>query len=193
MKEHTVNLPYPVIDVLLKYSYDPDVIAAHIVALRNAGWTLESIANPLGMSRERVRQIANTIIDTPGALALSAAHDLEDVPTAPLRVTKASTRVKRASSPRPLPENLERMLQLQPLVRQVRANSPAYRSEAEEYTRLVNEEHAGRGVTLYRLAKELGVTHGALRFRLVRYGYKSTTSTAKVYQTIIDVNRVVVR
>jgi AraC-like DNA-binding protein len=193
MKEHTVNLPYPVIDVLLKYSYDPDVIAAHIVALRKAGWTLDSIAQPLGMSRERVRQIGNTIIDVPGALELSASHDLEDVPAAPPRVTKASTRVKRAPSPRALPENLERMLQLQPLVRQVRANSPAYRSEAEEYTRLINEEHAGRGVSLYRLAKELGVTHGALRFRLVRYGYKTTTSTSKVYQTIIDTNRVVVR
>lgn len=188
-----MNLPYPVIDILLKYSYDPDVIAAHIVALRKAGWTLDSIAQPLGMSRERVRQIGNTIIDVPGALELSASHDLDDVPPAPPRVTKASTRVKRAPSPRPLPENLARMLELQPLVRQVRANSSAYRSEAEEYTRLINEEYANRGVTLYRLAKELGVTHGALRFRLVRYGYKTTTSTAKVYQTIIDTNRVVVR
>lgn len=186
-----MKLPYPVIDVLLKYSYDPDVIAAHIVALRQSGWTLDSIAQPLGMSRERVRQIGNTIIDVPRALEVSAAHELDSVPAAPVRATKASTRVKRVPSPTPSPEVIERLLELQPLVRQVRANSPAYRGEAEEYTRLLHEE-SKRGVTLYRLAKELGVTHGALRFRLVRYGYKNTTSNAKVYQTILDDNRVVV-
>jgi hypothetical protein len=95
----------------------------------------------------------------------------------------------KAQRPEPLPENIERMLELQPYAQMVRANSPRYRSEAEEYTRLVDLEHNARGVSLYRLAQLLGVTHGALRFRLVRYGYKTTTSESRVYKRIIDDNR----
>jgi hypothetical protein len=46
-------------------------------------------------------------------------------------------------------------------------------------------------VTLYRLAKRLGVTHGALRFRLVRYGYKQAISAeSKAYTPILQQNRI---
>jgi hypothetical protein len=73
----------------------------------------------------------------------------------------------------------------------VRSNGKAYREEAEEYTKLLNYAHTVEGVTLYRLAKRLGVTHGALRFRLVRYGYKKpVTATSKVYNPILKENRI---
>jgi hypothetical protein len=121
----------------------------YIVALRTQGWTLDSIAEPLKLSRERIRQLAAKV------------------------------------------HNIQRMLELQPLVQQVRANRTAHRTEAEEYTRLLNFEHEKRGVSLYRMAQELGVTHGALRFRLVRYGYKETNSTSRVYKKVLDKNRVV--
>jgi hypothetical protein len=72
----------------------------------------------------------------------------------------------------------------------VRSNGKKYREEAEEYTKLLNHAHTVEGVTLYRLAKRLGVTHGALRFRLVRYGYKKpVTATSKVYTPILKENR----
>jgi hypothetical protein len=182
-----MKLPYDVVDVLLAYAYDPDVLRAHVFCLREAGWTLESIASPLGMSRERVRQIANLVYDFDSARRESQANGLV-VPAAPVREKKE--RKESVPRPRPTSENLSRLLELQPLVQQVRANSPKYRVEAEEYTSLIAKEHNERGVSLYRLAKELGVTHGALRFRLVRYGYKQTESESRVYKPIVQANRV---
>jgi hypothetical protein len=91
----------------------------------------------------------------------------------------------------PNPDTLARLLELQPYAQQVRSNGKKYREEAEEYTKLLNHAHTVEGVTLYRLAKRLGVTHGALRFRLVRYGYKQpVTATSKVYNPIVKENRI---
>lgn len=181
-------LPYSTIDVLLAHAYDPEVLRAHIFVLREAGWTLGSIASPLGMSRERVRQISNQVWDFDDARRVSKVGGLEFIPEPPPR----HLRERKETVPRPQPteKNLARLLELQPLVQQVRANSPKYRAEAEEYTKLIAHEHNDRGVSLYRLAKELGVTHGALRFRLVRYGYKQTESESRVYKPILESNRV---
>lgn len=166
-------------------SPDRDKLKAFIVALRQEGWTLESIAAPLRVSREWIRQLEadSGDIDDMVNLATSWGFNAPERPIIPERV--------RVARPEPLAENIARMLELQPLAQAVRSNSSRYREEAEEYTRLVAEEHSERGVSLYRLAKELGVTHGALRFRLVRYGYRTTTSASKVYQPIIDANRVI--
>lgn len=183
-----MSLPYSTIDVLLADAYNTDALRAHIFVLREAGWTLESIASPLGMSRERVRQIANQVWDVEGARRESKESGLEFVPSPPPRPVRE--RKESVPRPRPTDENLARLKELQPLVQQVRANSPRYRSEAEEYTKLLAHEHNERGVSLYRLAKELGVTHGALRFRLVRYGYKQTNSESRVYKPILESNRV---
>jgi hypothetical protein len=81
-------------------------------------------------------------------------------------------------------------LELQPLAQKVRGSGSAYRKEAEEYTALINHAHMVEGVTLYRLAKRLGVTHGALRFRLVRYGYITPkTGVSGVYKPVAMANR----
>lgn len=181
-------LPYSTVDVLLAHAYDPEVLKAHIFVLREAGWTLESIASPLGMSRERVRQIANQVWDFDSARRESKVNGMEFVPAPPPRPVRERKEIQ--PRPRPTEDNLARLLELQPLVQQVRANSPRFRAEAEEYTKLIAHEHNDRGVSLYRLAKELGVTHGALRFRLVRYGYKQTNSESRVYKPILESNRV---
>jgi hypothetical protein len=86
------------------------------------------------------------------------------------------------------------MLELQPIVKQVRGNSPKYREEAEEYTWLLHKAHNLDGVTLYRLGKRLGITHAAIRFRLARYGYKlAPNATSKTYTAILDKNRINLR
>jgi transcriptional regulator with GAF, ATPase, and Fis domain len=91
----------------------------------------------------------------------------------------------------PDPESLARLLELQPMAKQVRSHATRFRAEAEEYTALIAKLHEEDGVTLYRLAKRLGVTHSALRFRLARYGYKlSDSGVSKVYQPINPKNRV---
>lgn len=155
-----------------------------IKALADANWTYEAISNASGLTRERIRQIANAS----SLLAKEFDYPLNiNIPTPPLKPEK-----KKPAYVEPHPDTLKRLLELQPYAQQVRSNGKKYRAEAEEYTRLLNHAHEVEGVTLYRLAKRLGVTHGALRFRLVRYGYKKPVSaTSKVYQPISTKNRLI--
>jgi hypothetical protein len=157
-----------------------DILIKNLV---DANWTYEAISNASGLTRERVRQIANAV----ERLADEFQYDLNiEIPEPPVKPERP-----KAQYVEPSPETLKRLLELQPYAQLVRANGQKYRKEAEEYTALLNHAHTVEGVTLYRLAKRLGVTHGALRFRLVRYGYKKpVTATSKVYQPIIKDNRV---
>jgi hypothetical protein len=105
-------------------------------------------------------------------------------------VPKHADKVGQSRYVMPTPELLARLKELQPYAQQVRANSPRFRAEAEEYTYLLNQAHNEQKVTLYRLAKLLGVTTSALAFRLVRYGYRTTTlGKSSAYKPILDKNR----
>ena len=154
-----------------------------ISKLVEAEWTYEAIANASGLTRERVRQIAKTANEL---LADEFDYNLDiDIPEPPIKEERPKPKYIE-----PHPETLKRLLELQPYAQQVRSNGTKYREEAEEYTALLNHAHTVEGVTLYRLAKRLGVTHGALRFRLVRYGYKEAVSaTSKVYNPVRKENR----
>jgi transcriptional regulator with XRE-family HTH domain len=157
---------------------------AYIYVLRMKGWTLESIGFALGLTRERVRQL-EARVDPLHALMIIAnpgKYPIFELPT--VLVEK-----EVAEFIEPSRETLARLLELKPIAEKVRSFSPAGREAAEEYTRLLNYAHTVEGVTLYRLAKRLGVTHGAIRFRLVRYGYLSTNGKSRAYQKIIDKNR----
>lgn len=179
VKKRKVALPMQVeyIFQAMKTAEDRD---DYIRALHKAGWTQTSIASVINLSRERVRQICS---------APEAEHETEAtfyVPTPPVHEPKP----KRVPV-EPTPETLERLKELQPYAQQVRANAKRYRAEAEEYTRLVDKASREEGVTLYHLAKLLGVTHSALRFRLVRYGYvtPSTEVRSRAYTPIKSENR----
>lgn len=149
----------------------------YISALRKRGWTLQSISDATGVTRERVRQIAEKV---------SESSSLPEVPEPPLKPVKVR-RVYRE----PDTVKLARLLELQPIAQQNRHHG-GDKAVAEEYTALIWEVHNEDGVTLYRLAKRLGLTHGALRFRLARYGYKEPQSggVSKVYTRINPENRV---
>jgi len=156
----------------------------YITALRLAGWTLQSIAEAADITRERVRQVV-VAIETPDLTAIEHAGLV--VPEPPLKKVKAKPEYVE-----PKPETLERLLELQPKAQRVRSRSPEFRKEAEEYTKLLWQAHTEEGVPLYRLAKRLGVTHGALRFRLARYGYKTPPKgTSRVFAPINEQNRAV--
>lgn len=156
-----------------------------IKQLVDANWTYEAISNASGLTRERIRQIANNATE---ALAEEFSFDLGiEIPEPPQKEDKPKREYVE-----PSPETLARLLELQPYAQQVRANGKKYREEAEEYTSLLNHAHTVEGVTLYRLAKRLGITNGAIRFRLVRYGYlKPKTATSKVYNPVIKENRAI--
>lgn len=178
IKKRRVNLPPEVYTAFTSLS-DPDQRDDYIRALRNLGWTLESIAKVCGVSRERIRQIALTP-------QTSNITGLVPIPSPPLKEVKP-----KPVYVEPHPDTLARLLELQPYARQVRSKSTKYRVEAEEYTQLLAKAHFEEGVTLYRLAKRLGVTHPAIRFRLARYGYKpSPNGVSKVYTPIKAENRV---
>jgi transcriptional regulator with GAF, ATPase, and Fis domain len=150
-----------------------------IRTLNKVGWTQSSVARSVDLTRERVRQICAMPMEQ------MATTDFV-VPAPPQHEVKPKRQFVE-----PDPEVLERLLELQPMVKQVRSHATRFRAEAEEYTRLLADQHLKGGVTLYRLAKRLGVTHAALRFRLVRYGYmKSEAGHSKVYQPIQSKNRV---
>lgn len=148
--------------------------------LVDANWTYEAISNASGLTRERVRQISK--IEPKVSQSLNV--NIPEPPTKPERPKREYVE--------PNPDTLARLLELQPYAQQVRANGNRYRKEAEEYTALLNHAHKTEGVTLYRLAKRLGITHGAIRFRLARYGYiKPKSGKSKVYTPIVKENRAI--
>lgn len=154
---------------------------AYIKALRERGWTLDSIGQAIDLSRERIRQICNATKIQEAIRIVAAGHDVPEPPIVPGAPEKKFIE--------PSPETLQRLLELQPMAQQVRSYGKAFRKEAEEYTYLLNYAHTVEGVTLYRLAKRLGVTHGALRFRLARYGYKPGGGQSRAYTPIFEENR----
>jgi plasmid maintenance system antidote protein VapI len=151
-----------------------------IQELAEAGWTYEAISHASKITRERVRQIVK------GSARTAPRTGLE-IPEPPAKPER-----QKAEYVEPHPDTLRRLLELQPYAQQVRANGSKYRQEAEEYTALLDHAHKNEGVTIYRLAKRLGITHGAIRFRLARYGYiQPKTGTSKVYNPILKDNRAV--
>lgn len=180
--KHT--LPSEVTDKFATITADRDR-NAYMKALRERGWTLDSIGAVSGVTRERVRQITAGI---PMSEALRVAVEGYPIPEPPTYEEKTPASDKYVE---PTPETLSRLLELQPYAQQVRSYGTQFRKEAEEYTWLLNYAHTVEGVSLYRLAKRLGVTHGALRFRLVRYGYKKPVyAESKAYTPILPENRV---
>jgi transcriptional regulator with XRE-family HTH domain len=181
------TLPF-VTTTALNLVKDKEMRAAYIYVLRMKGWKLQAIADALGLTRERIRQI-----ETKASPAL-ALHILADPGSFP--VPELETMEIEVLAPpvyiEPSPENLARLIELKPLAQKVRYDHTQYRKEAEEYSALVWHVHSVEGVTLYRLAKRLGVTHGALRFRLARYGYKlPKTAKSSCYTPIKQNNRAV--
>lgn len=153
-----------------------------IKALADANWTYEAISNASGLTRERVRQITNN---------LSTVKDA-DLRQLPVEIPEPPIKLEREKREytEPAPETLARLLELQPYAQLVRANGKKYREEGEEFTRLINKAHKEENVPVYRIAKRLGVTNGAIRSRLVRYGYlEAKTGTSKVYKPILKDNR----
>jgi predicted XRE-type DNA-binding protein len=144
----------------------------YIKTLRNLGWTLESIGEAFGVTRERVRQLAT--IDCP---ALDPNINLP-FPTPPERPERI-----RVVRPMPDEETLARLKELHDKAKLVRYNQPTYRKEAEEFTYLLNHLVNVEKFPMYRIAKFLGVTNPAISARLVRYGYKTTTGNSRCFTT----------
>jgi hypothetical protein len=155
---------------------------AMIYYLSTLGWTYPAISDASGLTRERTRQICLFLEGLSG-------HTVPEVfpifPSPPAHIPKP-----KKIYVEPSPKTLAKLLALQPAAQKVRSSGKSFRREAEQYTALLNYAHKIEKVPLYRLAKRLGVTHGALRFRLVRYGYLTPRSgKSKVYKPVSLENR----
>jgi len=158
-----------------------EMFADYVALLREEGWSLASIADPQGMTRERIRQIANSCKSLELAQAFADARGWV-VP----RVPKLEAKYLR-KTPLPLKpseETIARLLALKPVASSVRWTSNKGRAEAEEYVSIIAGE-IKRGVSVYMVAKVLGVTPLAIRSRLSRYGHlPPTTGGSETYQAM---------
>jgi hypothetical protein len=184
------KLPPEVVDAFTKIGTDTLLRNAYIRVLRDNHWSLQAIADAVGgMTRERIRQIVNGIYDKSDTASTLSSSMNFPVPTPPLKPVKEPKVYAEPSE-----KTLSRLLELQPYAQQVRSHSPKFRKEAEEYTALINYAHTTEGVSPYRLAKRLGVTHGSLRFRMARYGYLTNhKSKSTCYKPILEKNRFVLQ
>lgn len=163
---------------------------AYVLVLRMAGWTLQSVGDAAGVSRERVRQWEATQLHKVG-LSKSTARVLElglPIPAPP--AYEAPPAKPKHVQVEPDPETLRRLRELHPFAKKVRGRSKKYRAEAEEFTALVDKAVNEEGVSFYHLAQLLECNHQALISRLVRYGYKTTGGTSANYNKIASDHRV---
>jgi predicted transcriptional regulator len=150
---------------------------AYATKLSNAGWTLQSIANELGLTREAIRlyEKATSNDETEVQLAIKNLP----IPELP-KVEVYRERIKKVE---PTPELIAQLKELHSKAVLVRGKGKLYREEAEQFTKLLYEA-VESGISTYRIAKEIGVTVGALSFRLVRYGYKTTNGKSYSYRQL---------
>jgi DNA-directed RNA polymerase specialized sigma24 family protein len=143
---------------------DPRFGATLIVARMN-GWTCQSLATPLGVSRQAIDQmVSRSTVNVPGKLP--------DIPLPPRK-----PQPERKPPRRRLLVNNELAEQLRAMQRtaaKVNGATPADAPErrvSEEFTAHLNSLVL-QGVSIKHLAKVLGVQHNAVVSRLARHGYR---------------------
>lgn len=179
MKKHQVLPSWMANEIMSSTRSTRDHLIYQLVEI---GWTLTAVGEAISMTREGVRQIHKRVAATLWGVTRPSHAHLPLPPTWPVKPKK--TYVLPATA------TLNRLMELMPKAQLVRGKSKRYRREAEEFTALLNYAHKVEGVSMARLAKLLGVSHGAIRFRLCRYGYlKPVSGTSKVYNVISLENR----
>ena len=168
-----LTLPKEVSDILICLPLDER--KAYVFELRKVGWTLQSLATPLKLTRESIRLYG---LKEPKSEVLAKVKHLLIVKPPVIEVF-----VERVKRVKPDPQVIAQLKELQPKAFMVRGKGKSNREEAELYTRLIYELMES-GVSGYRIAKELGVTHSALAFRLVRYGYATSNGTSRSYRQL---------
>jgi predicted transcriptional regulator len=145
---------------------------AYVKRLCLAGWTYQSVADVFKVSRQAIEQYLKK--SEPSEYADSLP--IPEVPSDPIY------QVKRQEVTDDVLLELKEVYEKAKLVR---GKGKKYRHEAELFTKLAWEQ-TQQGVSVYSLAKSLGVTHSALLFRFVRYGYTTTESQSKVFRKLTN-------
>lgn len=183
-----IKLPQEVYDTFKKIGEENLLLRnSYIRSLRDNYWSLQSIADAAGgLTRERVRQIVEGIY-------FSSDTTFKEVDSFPLPTPPIKLKKEPKVRPKVSEKTLKKLLDLKPSAQKVRSNSSRYRKEAEEYTALINYANTVEGISISAIARELGVTHGSVRFRMARYGYANSNSSSPCYRPILDKNRYVLK
>ncbi|MEU0818949.1 hypothetical protein [Streptomyces mirabilis] len=148
----------------MRSNRDPRLAAVFHVAKLN-GWTLRSLGDAVGVSRERVRQMI-------ARLDFDASVPLPEVPSAPRREPPAT------KPPKPVvrvePGVAEKLREMQRIAAKVNGATPAddpARQVSEEFTAALDAA-IRQGVTIAELARTLDVAYHTITHRLARHGYR---------------------
>ena len=169
-KKSQLQLPTDTADLLKTLSMTDR--KAYVKRLCLAGWTYQSVADVFKVSRQAIEQYLKK--SEPSEYADSLP--IPEVPSDPIY------KVQRQEVD---DDVLAQLKELHAKARLVRGKGKKYRHEAELFTQLAWEQ-TQQGVSVYSLAKSLGVTHGALLFRFVRYGYATSDSQSKVFRQLTN-------
>lgn len=157
---------------------------ALLCTMRYSGWGLQHLADASECARERVRQIELQCHYEEHA-AHSTLREDDDILRPKRTVQK---RIRKFISQ----EDLDELRDLQSKCRMIRGNLPSThprRVAAEAFMDKVLEVNLKKGFSLYEIAKNLGVTTGAIRSRLVRYGKLVTQGSSDSLKPIKVDNR----
>lgn len=148
----------------MRENRDPRYGATLIVARMN-GWTYQSLASALGVSRQAVEQlISRSTVEVPGRIP--------DIPLPPRKAQpnpKPPRRKLRVNN-----ELAEELREMQRVSATVNGATPADAPEREVTVELSARLYAlaEQGVSLKHLAEVLGIQYNAVILRLARHGYR---------------------
>lgn len=145
---------------------------AVLMMARTQGWTTSALAEALGISHQAVSKRANQ-----GRVR----KDIPDVPLPPRRRTPMPAPPKRQLLIKP--EIAERLREMQKIAETVNGATPdddPRRAVSVEFTAAL-ASLVEQGVTVYQIAKVLGINHNAVRSRLARHGYRKPAPSDPVY------------
>jgi len=170
-KEQTLPAEFASTLKAMRESKDQRLGAVLSIAKMN-GWTYQSMASALGVTRQAVHQaVAHAKLDCSG--------EVPDVPLPP-----------RKPQPEPKPprrrllindELAEQLRDMQRIAAKVNGATPADAPERKVSVDLSAQLHAltQQGVSVYHIAEVLGVAHNAVRARLARHGYRKPQPSQK--------------
>jgi len=157
---------------------DMSCLRSRVRQLRDAGWTLRAIGEPVNAPRPTVRSWENHA-DASKPSSCEQEGNLPPLPTPP-GIRPAFSFPEHPATPHPrvralpidVPEvDRGKIANLAPLARRVRGGTPqnsAYRQAKEELNELLAHYDA-KGVPTQRLAELAGVTYRAMKIRLEEY------------------------
>lgn len=140
-------------------------LGATLLVARLNGWTLQSLASALGVSRQAIEhRLAHAAIDVDS--------EVPDVPLPPRKQTRKHQPRRRLLVNDALAEQLREMALVAAKVNGASPADAPERRVSEEFSAMLHSL-VEQGVTVYHLAQVLGVTHGAITLRLARHGYRN--------------------